>query len=85
MTNAPNIVQASAKPVRSAGRMPRKANKVKAGAGLVRINFLLDADLVRRVDRFAEQMAAEDEYQRPASRTDALRALLIKGLGTVEK
>ena len=46
----------------------------------MRINFLVDADLIHRVDEEAQRMGAEDPYKRATSRTDALRSLIDDGL-----
>jgi len=62
--------------------MPRKPRKIKTGQGLVRIGFLIEADIARQVDEEAARMTAEDPHGRVASRTDALRSLLLAGLAS---
>jgi hypothetical protein len=63
----------------SSASVPRKPGKPKKGQPY-RLNLVLDGTLVEQVDEFARRLAAEDEYGRGASRTDAFRVLLVEGL-----
>lgn len=60
--------------------MPRKPRKVKPGSGVVRVNVLVDSELLARVDDEAARMTEEDPYKRATSRSDALRSLIDDGL-----
>jgi hypothetical protein len=60
--------------------MPRKAHKVKPGQGFIRVNVMIDADALVRVDAEAATMTKEDEYHRVASRSEAVRSLITDGL-----
>lgn len=66
--------------LRSKGAMSRKPRTISPQSGIIRINFLVDAALVHKVDAEAKRMAAEDPYKRATSRTDALRTLIEDGL-----
>jgi hypothetical protein len=58
----------------------RKAKKPRPGAGPARITFLIDAATVRIVDEVAEELTADDPFQRRLTRTDALRLLIREGI-----
>lgn len=60
-------------------RVPPKA-KTPKGKKPIRVNYYLPGDLIARVDRYAEKIAAEDQLGRAVTRTDAIRLLLMKGL-----
>lgn len=60
--------------------VPRPPKKLKPGPHLVRITFMLEADLVRQVDEVAARLTAEDESRRGFTRTDALRVIIRNGL-----
>jgi hypothetical protein len=53
---------------------------VKPGSGLVRITFMLDADMAQAIDEEAARLTAEDEAGRGFNRTDALRVVIRDGL-----
>lgn len=65
--------------IASAG-VPRKRQPIEPGPRLVRISCLLEADLAVQVDEVADEMTASQPDRRPATRTEALRALVIGGL-----
>lgn len=56
----------------------RKANPAKEKP--VRMQVIFPADLVKLVDAYARQMTAENPFARPATRTDALKALVVDAL-----
>ncbi len=59
--------------------MARRPNKVK-GTDPVRVNYYLPAEVVVRVDRFAAEATKNDPLGRETSRTDAIKALIIRAL-----
>lgn len=65
--------------VQNSADLPRKAKKPR-GKGPVRVNYYLPADLVARVDRYAEKLAEGDPLGRSVTRTDAIRALVADAL-----
>jgi hypothetical protein len=60
--------------------VPRPPKKVKPGSGLVRITFMLDADMAHAIDEEADRLTTEDETGRGFNRTDALRVVIRDGL-----
>lgn len=63
----------------TSARLPRRPNKAK-GKKPIRVNTHLPVDLVARIDRYAEKLAAADATGRPVTRTDAIRLLVADGL-----
>ena len=64
--------------VRSA-TVARKANKV-SGKDPVRVNYFLPAEVVARIDRFATDAKKHDPLGRETTRTDAIKALIVRAL-----
>ena len=50
---------------------------------MTQIAMRLPVELLERVDRYAEKLKAETQWA-TVTRADALRALLVQGLGAVE-
>ena len=59
----------------------RKPNKAKAGKP-VRMQIIFPGELVEMVDEFADKMTADNRFGRPATRTDAMKALIVDALTT---
>jgi hypothetical protein len=57
----------------------RQPNKPKAGKP-VRMQIIFPGELVAMVDEYATKMTAENPFGRPATRTDALKALVVDAL-----
>lgn len=60
-------------------RLPRRPNKPR-GKAPIRVNTHLPGELVARIDRYAEKLAAADALGRPVTRTDAIRTLIAEAL-----
>ena len=68
-----------------AGKMRRRANpKPPAREKTVQVGLRLPVSVVERIDLYAERLRAETGLL-GVTRTDAATALLVKGLGTVER
>ncbi len=65
--------------VASSGPVSRKPNKPKSGKP-VRMQVIFPGELVEMVDGFADKMTADNRFGRPATRTDALKALVVDAL-----
>lgn len=65
--------------VASFASVARKPNKPKAGKP-VRMQVIFPGELVEMVDAFADKMTADNRFGRPATRTDALKALVVESL-----
>jgi hypothetical protein len=61
----------------ASGRVARRPNKPK-GKAPIRVNYVLPAELIGRVDRYAAKLEAEQG--RACTRTDALRLLITDAL-----
>ncbi len=57
----------------------RKPHKPKRGED-VRMQLIFPGELVELVDRYAEKMTADNRFGRPATRTDAMKALVVEAL-----
>ncbi len=65
--------------VASSGPVARKPNKPKTGKP-VRMQVIFPGELVEMVDAYAEKMTKDNPFGRPATRTDALKALVVDAL-----
>lgn len=65
--------------VASSEAVARKPNKPKVGKP-VRMQIIFPGELVELVDRFADRMTADNRFGRPATRTDAMKALAVEAL-----
>lgn len=65
--------------IASSSALARRPNKAKAGKP-VRMQIIFPGELVELVDAYAEKMTAENQFGRPATRTDALKALVVDAL-----
>jgi hypothetical protein len=66
----------------SSASVARKPNKPKAGKP-VRMQIIFPGELVEMVDAYADKMTRANPFGRPATRTDALKALVVEGLRTL--
>ena len=67
--------------VASFAPVARKPNKAKAGKP-VRMQVIFPGELVELVDAFADKMTSDNRFGRPATRTDALKALVVDALSS---
>lgn len=65
----------------SSRAVARRPNKAKAGRP-VRMQIIFPGELVEMVDAYAEKMSQDNPLERPATRTDALKRLVIDALKT---